>query len=116
MSRHRILIDDDRRVRQPLEELLPAQGSFDVAAEAGTADERIRPGSELWPDVVTMDGETPGRSGVSDARVIVSTLGIPLVRLSGSLSGEDALRAGAVAAVAKTGIALLAATARGERP
>jgi chemotaxis response regulator CheB len=116
MNPNRILIDADRRVRQPLKELLPAQGSFDVTAEAGTADARVRPGSELSPGVGTIDGETPARNGIDGTRATVSALALPVVMLSRSRSGEDALPAGAIAAVAKTGIAVLAATAHGERP
>ena len=114
-----LIVDDDGGVRHVLKELLAAHGSFDVVAEDGTADDGIRLASELRPDVVTMDGEMPGRSGIDGTRVI-STCGIPVVMLSGSLTGEAARRAGAVAAVAKTEIAaipqVLAAAACGERP
>ena len=103
-----LIVDDDARLRRLLRELLSAERTFDVVAEAGTAEEGIRLACELEPDVVTMDGIMPGRSGIDATRVISSALGIPVVVVSGSLRAEEAIEAGAVAAVAKTDIASLA--------
>ena len=93
-----------------LRALLDTDERFEVVGEAATAEEGIELAIALEPDLVTMDLEMPGMGGVAGTRMITETLGIPVVVLTGSDRGHEALEAGAHAAVLKSDVSAIIAT------
>jgi DNA-binding NarL/FixJ family response regulator len=73
-----ILVDDHDLFRSGLKTLLEEQG-LDVVGEAPDGATAIRLAEELAPDVVIMDLNMPGLSGVETARAISSR--VPLARV-----------------------------------
>jgi DNA-binding NarL/FixJ family response regulator len=73
-----LLVDDHDLFRTGLRNLLEEQG-VQVVGEAGTGTEAIRYVRELAPDVVVMDLNMPGISGVEATRQITSIA--PLTRV-----------------------------------
>jgi DNA-binding NarL/FixJ family response regulator len=73
-----LLVDDHDLFRTGLRNLLEEQG-VQVVGEAGTGVEAIRYVRELAPDVVVMDLNMPGMSGVEATRQITSIA--PLTRV-----------------------------------
>ena len=110
---HRIrllIVDDDDRFRWVLGELLEADGRFEVVGAAATAEEGIDLALALEPDVVTMDVDMPGMGGVTATKVIVETLGFPVVVLTGSGCEDEAAAAGAYACLQKSDVAAIVPT------
>jgi DNA-binding NarL/FixJ family response regulator len=82
-----MLVDDHDLFRSGLKTLLEEQG-FDVVGEAPDGETAIRLADELTPDVVVMDLNMPGLSGVETAREISSRS--PLTRvLVLTISADD---------------------------
>jgi DNA-binding NarL/FixJ family response regulator len=68
----RILIADDHPlVRKGLQRVLGAVAEFEVVGEAATGQEAVERARELNPDVVLMDLQMPGGSGIVATREIV---------------------------------------------
>ena len=96
----RILIADDHPLfRDGLRALLQAAPDMELVGDATTGDEAASLAAELQPDVVLMDIQMPGRSGVEATRRIVQ--GSPHIRVLVVTMFEDdrtvfaAMRAGA---------------------
>jgi DNA-binding NarL/FixJ family response regulator len=60
-----VLVDDSALVRQRVRELLSAVKDVEVVGQAADAAEGLRLIPELRPDVVVLDIELPGTSGIS---------------------------------------------------
>jgi len=94
-----LIVDDHPMFRRGLRTLLSALPEIVVLGEAGSGQEAIRLAAELHPDLVLMDLQMPGGSGLAATRAIVNA--DPHTRvLVVTLSGDDdsvfaALRAGA---------------------
>jgi DNA-binding NarL/FixJ family response regulator len=73
-----LIVDDHDLFRTGLRNLLEEQG-IDVVGEAGAGNEAIRSVRELAPDVVVMDLNMPGMSGVEATRQITGIA--PLTRV-----------------------------------
>jgi DNA-binding NarL/FixJ family response regulator len=73
-----LLVDDHDLFRTGLRTLLEEQG-IQVVAEAGSGDEALRLVRELTPDVVVMDLNMPGMTGVEATRHISAAA--PLTRV-----------------------------------
>jgi DNA-binding NarL/FixJ family response regulator len=73
-----LLVDDHDLFRTGLRNLLEEEGVI-VAGEAGTGAEALRMVEELAPDVVVMDLNMPGMTGVEATRQIASVA--PLARV-----------------------------------
>ena len=100
MARVRLLIVDDHPLfRKGMRALLAARPEFEVIGEAGTGSEAITLAEALQPDLVLMDLQMPGASGISATREIVAAS--PHIRVLVVTLFEDddsvftALRAGA---------------------
>ena len=71
MNPIRILIaDDDAGMRLVMRKLVARAEGYALAGEAGDGDQLIRMYDELRPEVVLMDVEMPGKSGIECARAI----------------------------------------------
>ena len=65
-----LLVDDVRRVRRDLRQLLELTGLVEVVAEASDGLEAVRLAGALAPEVVVMDLEMPGLDGCEATRRI----------------------------------------------
>lgn len=124
MDTLRILIADDHPlVRKGLRSVLGAVPEFEVVGEAATGREAAERAAALQPDVVLMDLQMPGGSGIEATREVVRTS--PQIRVLVVTLFEDdesmftALRAGARGYVLKDAheedvVAAVRAVGRGE--
>lgn len=100
MQKIRLLIVDDHEVvRLGLRTLLNDEQDLHVVAEAGTADEALENVQQYKPDVVILDIQLPGQSGLQVCREITQkyprTKVVILTSHGGDSFIEQAIRAGA---------------------
>ncbi len=100
MDKIRILITDDHPLfRKGMRAMLEALPEMEVVGEAATGEEAITLASDLAPDVIVMDLQMPGSSGIVATRIILNAsphIRILMVTLfDDSESVFTALRAGA---------------------
>jgi DNA-binding NarL/FixJ family response regulator len=94
-----IITDDHQFFRDGVRALLDAQADMECVGEATTGEEAVRLAAETQPDVVLMDVQMSGMSGVEATRQIVSSS--PQIRVLVVTMFEDdslvfaAMRAGA---------------------
>lgn len=94
-----LIADDHQFFRDGVRALLEAQPDMECVGEAATGEEAVRRATELQPDVILMDVQMPGMSGVEATRQIVSSS--PQIRVLVVTMFEDdtlvfsAMRAGA---------------------
>jgi len=106
----RVLVcEDSPTFAKGLSRLLERDHEFEVVAVCATAEEAIARLPALKPDLVTMDLELPGMSGVEAIEQIMSAFPVPILVLSGHVQHRSerallALAAGALDAVSKGGI------------
>lgn len=67
-----LLVEDHLIVREAWRYLLIDHPEFDLCGEAGTGEEAIELVAEMQPDVVMMDINLPGISGLNATEIIVS--------------------------------------------
>jgi len=107
MTTTRVLLCEDSRVYAvALRRMLEYDGDIEVLAVCGTAEEVLAALPRLRPDLVTMDVELPGMSGLDAVGEIMGSQPVPILVLSTYAGfGEDkavaALAGGAVDAIAK---------------
>lgn len=68
MSIRVCIVEDDREIRQLISELIVDSGYFEFVGGFDTAEDIIRAYSALQPDVVIIDIQLPGRSGIDCIR------------------------------------------------
>jgi two-component system, chemotaxis family, protein-glutamate methylesterase/glutaminase len=109
----RVLIcEDSRTYAAGLSRLLERDRAIDVIGVCESAEEAIATLSRLKPDLVTMDLELPGMSGVDAIEQIMSVLPVPILVLSGHVERRSpvaltALAAGALDALPKSDLDLM---------
>lgn len=100
MTRYRVLlVDDHPYARRAVQEVLAADGEFEVVGEAADALQAIDLAQRLRPDLVLMDVRLPGIDGIAATARLKSRLpGCRVVMLSVSDDVRDlfaAIRSGA---------------------
>lgn len=94
-----LIVEDHPLFRKGLRTLISSVEEFDVAGEAGDGETAVRMSIDLLPDVVLMDLQLPGQSGIEAIRQIIA--GSPTTRILVLTLFQDddsvfaALRAGA---------------------
>ncbi len=124
MERLRLVIADDHPVfRKGLRAMLESVPEFEVVGQATTGEEAIQQATTLQPDVILMDLQMPGGSGIAATREIVQDSPRARVLVVTLFEDDDsvfmALRAGARGYVLKDTdeeemIHAIRAVARGE--
>jgi DNA-binding NarL/FixJ family response regulator len=100
MDKTRVLLADDHPLfRKGMRAMLEALPDIEVVGEAATGEEALALANSLAPDIIVMDLQMPGGSGIAATRAILNTsphIRILMVTLfDDSESVFTALRAGA---------------------
>ncbi|HEY7034726.1 MAG TPA: response regulator transcription factor [Thermomicrobiales bacterium] len=100
MDRLRILIVEDHPLfRKGLRELIAAVADFELVGEAADGEEAVTTALDLLPDLVLMDLQLPGQSGIEAIRAIVAASPTTRILVVTLFQDDDsvfaALRAGA---------------------
>jgi DNA-binding NarL/FixJ family response regulator len=123
MSLTIVVADDHAVVREGLRALLSAVDGYELTGEAGTGAEAVRAAVTLHPDVIVMDIQMPGMTGIEATREIGRVApGVAVLMLTMFEDDESvfaAMRAGALGYVLKGAsptdmIRAIAAVAAGE--
>lgn len=102
-----VLVVDDFAAIRVLLRIAVEEAGFAVCGEAQDGREAVRLAQELRPDLVTMDLAMPGMNGAEATRLIVESLGIPVLVISDVDSSDligAAIEAGACWHVAKSDV------------
>ncbi len=107
-----VVIDDSAFMRRAIQKMLETSAAIRVVGTAASGEEGVAMTERLRPDVVTMDVEMPGMSGLDAARAIVERSGPPVIMVSaltreGAQTTLRALEAGAVDFIPKPDSALI---------
>jgi two-component system chemotaxis response regulator CheB len=111
--RPRVLIcEDSRTYAAALQRVIEHDGQLDVVGIARSAEDAIAAVGRLAPDLVTMDIELPGMSGIEAVERIMGVAPVPILVLSGRVGSDlqaaaAALSAGALDALPKGSVDLL---------
>ncbi len=82
-----LIVDDHAMIRSAFRNILSAHADFTVVGEAGTGEDGVRLARELNPDVVLMDVNLPGITGLEAASRILQSS--PASRLIAVTALED---------------------------
>lgn len=101
-----LIVDDSLTMRRLIRLALSADPRIEVVGEARDAVQARRQLDELRPDVMTLDVEMPGKSGLDFLEEVMATKPLPVIMVStetqkGSISAVEALSLGAVDCVGK---------------
>jgi two-component system chemotaxis response regulator CheB len=101
-----LVVDDSMFMRGAIAKTLTATGAFEVVGQARDGQEALQRVLELKPDVVSMDFNMPGWTGIDAVHAIMQQRPTPIVMFSahtqkGAKETLDALAAGAVDFVTK---------------
>lgn len=100
-TRHVLVVDDQRAFAQSLEVILEAQDEVDRVGTVGSAEDAIDYVEQHAPDVVVMDVELPGASGIdATERLVAADPELIVVVLTGIPDVAVFARAAAVGAQA----------------
>ncbi|HET7568009.1 MAG TPA: chemotaxis-specific protein-glutamate methyltransferase CheB [Gaiellaceae bacterium] len=108
--RTRVLVcEDSRTFAAALTSLLERDGDIEVVGVRSNAEAAIADLQRLEPDLITMDIELPGMSGLDAVEQIMSVRPVPILVLSTHVNdrsgaGAAALAAGALEAMGKDGL------------
>jgi two-component system chemotaxis response regulator CheB len=84
-----LVVDDSAFMRKIISDILSEEPLLDVVGKARNGDEAVEMVKSLSPDVVTLDIEMPGKSGIEVLQDIMDIKPIPVVMVS-SLTKEGA--------------------------
>lgn len=96
-----LIVDDSGFMRLALKKMLEKSVACEIVGEATRADEAIKMAMQLQPDIITMDIEMPGGSGVDATKAIMKNCPCNIIMVSslttqGAEATFEALRQGAV--------------------
>lgn len=106
MSINVLVVDDSAFMRRAISKMLEGEPEIVVCATARNGEEAVIKAQHLQPDVITMDVEMPGMSGLDAVREIMARSSIPIIMVSaltqdGAETTFRALDLGAVDFIAK---------------
>ena len=104
MTEVRVLVVDDQvAYRRALAAVVSETDGFELVAVSTTGEESLQTAAEVLPDLVLMDVNLPGISGIDAARTMTSTADGPVVVLLSTYDEDefDLAGCGASAYVAK---------------
>ncbi|MEM6884800.1 MAG: response regulator transcription factor [Verrucomicrobiota bacterium] len=84
-----LIVDDNSLLRLGLSEAIGGEGDLEVVGEAENGREARELFRELRPEVVTMDYQMPGETGVETTRQIISEYPEAVVILLSVFEGEE---------------------------
>jgi len=84
-----VVVDDSAFMRKAIEMMLREEPDFDIVATANNGEAALKYIDEFRPDVVTLDIEMPGMSGLEVLERIMEDTPTPVIMIS-SLSSEGA--------------------------
>lgn len=88
-AKHRVVIVDDSALsRAILKELLEAEGDIEVVGHASNGYDAVGVVDAFKPDVVTMDVDMPGPSGIETISWIMEKSPVPIIVVTGERLGE----------------------------
>lgn len=99
---HKVLVvDDSAFMRRAIAKILEGEPDIAVCGTARNGEEAVAKAEQLQPDVITMDVEMPGMSGLDAVRVISAHGTVPIIMISslttqGAQTTFQALELGAV--------------------
>ncbi|MGZ3499601.1 MAG: protein-glutamate methylesterase/protein-glutamine glutaminase [Vulcanimicrobiaceae bacterium] len=101
MSINVLVVDDSAFMRRAITKMLEGEPEIVVCATARNGEEAIAKAGQFTPDVITMDVEMSGMSGLDAVREIMAQRPVPIIMVSaltqeGALTTFRALDAGAV--------------------
>lgn len=101
-----LIVDNSSTIRHLIRFRLRADTRIEVVGEASNAEEARKAIGLLSPDVLTLDVEMPGQSGLDFLRELMRTRPIPVIMVSsetqkGSAAAIEALSLGAIDCVGK---------------
>jgi two-component system, chemotaxis family, protein-glutamate methylesterase/glutaminase len=110
-SRRILICEDSRTYAKALQKFLEHDPEIEVVGAFETAEAMLPNVERLDPDLITMDLEMPGMGGVRAIEAVMDQRAIPILVISdhagkGSERAAEALAAGALEALPKTGIRL----------
>jgi two-component system chemotaxis response regulator CheB len=94
-----LVVDDSTLMRRLIRDILTAEPTLEVIGEAPDGREALRLIHELRPDVVTLDVEMPGMSGIEVLGYVMSEIPTPVVILTGLRDPDLAMNALSLGAV-----------------
>lgn len=94
-----LVVDDSTLMRRLIRDALTTDPTLDVVAEAADGQEALQLIHELRPDVVTLDIEMPGMSGLEVLGYVMSEMPTPVVVLTGLRDPDLAMQALSLGAV-----------------
>lgn len=106
-----VMVDDSSISRMVLTKILEADGDIKVVGEATNGFEALPKIQEYKPNLVTMDIDMPGPSGLETIARVMSTSPVPILVVTGERLGPDsdigfrAIQLGALDFMAKPSIA-----------
>lgn len=109
-----LIVDDHRQVREGVRALLATEPGLHVVGEASTGDEALGLALVLRPELIVLDQEMPGSSGLDvlpKLRVILPGAGVVMFTMGLEIT-RQARRRGAEAVIAKDDLDGLLATLR----
>jgi len=110
MTTRIVVVDDSALARAILTKIVEADGDIRVVGEAANGFDAIRLISSLKPDLVTMDIDMPGPSGLETIERIMQTCPVPILVVTGERLGPgtdlgfQAIELGALDFMAKPAI------------
>ncbi len=96
-----MIVDDSGFMRLAIKKMLEKHSAIEVIAEASSAEEAVRLAKQFRPDVITMDIEMPGGSGIDATKEIMKECPTVIIMVSsitsfGAEATIQALNYGAV--------------------